>query len=101
MNISSNLSHHFSEVVTKPIVSLDTKGEPGEMTLGCKFTFIKPDPAAEVHVYFYRDAIKLGGTARSEHRASQVVLKKAGAYRCRVRVPSLNLNKWSDPENYR
>ena len=93
---------HFLEVVSRPILSLDTIGdEPKEIKLSCTFTVIKPDPADEVHVYFYRDGKKLQGTARSEKRPSLVVLDKAGVYHCRARMPSLNLNVWSEPKNHR
>ncbi|CAL8375209.1 unnamed protein product [Gadus morhua 'NCC'] len=90
-------------VVSKPILSLEENANPKrkDMTLNCTFTFIKPDPAAEVHVYFYRDGTKLEGIARSQKRARLVVLAKEGEYSCGARVPSLNLYKWSEPRKYR
>ena len=103
INISSTFSHCFLEVVSKPILSLEENANPKrkDMTLNCTFTFIKPDPAAEVHVYFYRDGTKLEGIARSQKRARLVVLAKEGEYSCGARVPSLKLHKWSEPRKYR
>ncbi|CAL8333032.1 unnamed protein product [Boreogadus saida] len=104
-NLAKSLGNPVTvkEVVSKPIVSLvvNANTKPKDMTLNCTFTFTKPDPAAVVHVYFYRDVRKLEGTARSQKRATLVVLAKEGAYRCRARVPSLNLDQWSEPWDYR
>ncbi|CAL8353542.1 unnamed protein product [Lota lota] len=87
------------EVVTEPVLMVDSNVKQKKLTLGCRFEFIKPDPTTEVHVYFYRDGKKLEGIARSEEKANQIVLLKPGEYRCKARVPSLDLEKWSQIEN--
>lgn len=67
------------------------------MRLICHHEYNLPAPAPAAHVYFYKNDKRLG-TATSQNHLS--VRKSSGLYRCKVRVPALNLVRWSEPKGF-
>lgn len=81
--------------MNQPKLTVDDQPLSKTLRLSCSFEFNEQDPATQVHVYFYRNGRKLSGIARSAKNSNQIVLSKDGWYRCKARVPRLNLVRWS------
>lgn len=66
---------------------------PNRMNLICHHEYNLPAPAPQAHFYFYKNNNQMG-MATSEGRLS--VKQNPGLYSCKVRVPALNLVRWSE-----
>lgn len=67
------------------------------MKLVCHHKYNAPAPAPPVHYYFYRNNKRLG-TATSDNW--YLVQQTPGQYSCKVRVPELNVIRWSEPKSF-
>lgn len=67
------------------------------MKLICHHEYNLPAPAPPAHFYFYKNNNRLG-TATSEDQLS--VRQSPGQYSCKVKVPALNLVRWSEPKGF-
>ncbi|XP_056905723.1 sialoadhesin-like [Takifugu flavidus] len=87
------------EILTKPVLEIDVNNNqiPNRMKLICHHEYNLPAPAPPVHFYFYKND-NLLGPATSENRLS--VNQKPGLYSCKVRVPELNLVRWSEHKGF-
>lgn len=88
-----------SEVLSKPVleINVNTDQVPSRMMLICHHEYNLPAPAPTAHFYFYKNNYQLG-TATSENQLS--VRQTPGQYCCKVRVPTLNLVRWSEPKGF-
>ncbi|KAM9359483.1 high affinity immunoglobulin gamma Fc receptor I-like [Symphorus nematophorus] len=98
--ISIDVPVQVLEVVSQPVLEIVVnKNQIPEnmMKLICHHQYNAPAPAPPVHYYFYKNNNKLG-TATSENH--DLVIGAPGLYRCRVKVPQLDLVRWSEPKSF-
>lgn len=96
---SANNVFFLSEVLSEPVLEINVNKDqiPNRMKLICHHEYNLPAPAPPLHFYFYKNNNRLG-TATSENQLS--VRQTPGRYCCKVRVPALNLVRWSEPKSF-
>ncbi|XP_038550292.1 high affinity immunoglobulin gamma Fc receptor I-like [Micropterus salmoides] len=85
------------EVLSQPILEIvsDKNLVPVNlMKLICHLQYNAPAPAPPLNYYFYKNNNRLG-TATSENY--DLVKRTPGQYRCRAKVPELDIFRWSEP----
>lgn len=87
------------EVLSKPVLEINVTSDQisSRMKLICHHEYNLPAPAPPAHFYFYKNDKRLG-TAKSENQL--LVSRTPGWYHCKVRVPVLNLVRWSELKAY-
>lgn len=91
----NKLSSFLSEILSKPVLEISVSNIQilNGMKLICHHEYNLPAPAPARHFYFYKNNTLLG-PATSEDWLS--VRQTPGLYSCKVRVPELNLIRWSE-----
>ncbi|KAM9812467.1 low affinity immunoglobulin gamma Fc region receptor III-A-like [Syngnathus typhle] len=98
--ISNDVQVNVSEVLTQPVLKVVTENVPlseDRMKLICHVQYNARPPAPPIHYFFYLDDRRLG-TAMSEN--FDLVKRRPGLYRCKVKVRQLGLSKWSEAEAF-
>ncbi|XP_049581496.1 high affinity immunoglobulin gamma Fc receptor I [Syngnathus scovelli] len=98
--ISNDVQVNVSEVLTQPVLEVVTENVPlsaSMMKLICHVQYNARAPAPPIHYFFYLDDRRLG-TAMSEN--FDLVKRRPGLYRCKVKVRQLGLCKWSEAEAF-
>ncbi|KAF6725756.1 High affinity immunoglobulin epsilon receptor subunit alpha [Oryzias melastigma] len=98
--ISVNTMVNILEVLSPPSIEIYanvTVFKNNKMKLICHVQYNARAPAPPVHFYFYKNNRQLG-LAKSKN--SEMVATAPGQYSCRVKVPQLNLVRWSQPSNF-
>ena len=67
-----------------------------KMKLICHHQYNARAPAPPAHYYFYKNNAK-PGTATSQNH--YLVMQTPGQYSCKVKVPQLDIVRWSEPKS--
>ncbi|XP_054901420.1 Fc receptor-like protein 5 [Poeciliopsis prolifica] len=88
------------EVLTEPVLEIEKDNaqlERNKMKLICHVQYNARAPAPPVNYYFYKNNNLLGPSISLNH---MLIRKDAGWYSCRVKVPKLDIVRWSEPQRF-
>ncbi|KAM4589899.1 putative high affinity immunoglobulin gamma Fc receptor IB [Fundulus diaphanus] len=91
---------YILEVLTQPVLEITEENilrDAKKMNLICHVQYNAPAPAPPVNYYFYKNNKLLGPATSQDHL---LIRRAPGWYTCRVRVPKLNIVRWSEPKSY-
>lgn len=97
---SFSLCCRITELLSQPVLEIDVKNEmipANMMKLTCHHEYNAPAPAPPVYYFFYHNDSKLGMASSENH---ELVERIPGQYKCKVKVPMLDLTKWSEPKTF-
>ncbi|KAI3354227.1 hypothetical protein L3Q82_018764, partial [Scortum barcoo] len=95
--ISAGSRVQVLEVVSQPHLEIVTVAPTKKMKLICHHEYNAPDSSPQLNYYFYKNNNQLGPSTSDNH---YVVTQTPGQYSCKVRVPQLNLVRWSEPKSF-
>ncbi|KAM4743507.1 Fc receptor-like protein 5 isoform 2-T2 [Anableps anableps] len=88
------------EILTEPVLQIDRDNpqlEKNKMNLICHLQYNARAPAPPVSYYFYKNNNLLGPATSLNHIH---VREAPGWYRCRAKVPKLDIMRWSEPQSF-